>query len=364
MNPQKVKSHRPQEPMRPFPYREQEVRYVNEHAQITLSGTITLPQAGGPFPAVLLISGMGPNDRDYTTCGHKLFLVLADYLTRQGIAVLRVDKRGVGKSTGTFDTTVTSKDFAEDVRAGVAYLKTHPDINAKQIGLIGHSEGGMIASMVAANNSDIAFMISMAGAFATHSENAAEQTASQLRADGASQALIDQDRTLHTQILAIVTHEQNSSVAEQRMRELFATYWKQLPEDLKSEAEKFHFALSNTNAEEVLHMFNSPWYRFLLAYKPLESLKDVTAPVLAINGSLDWISSSKTLSGIATTLEKAGNSSYTTTEFLGLNHHFQSCKTGALHEYEQLEQTLAPNVLQLIAHWISEHTSTKLDNIK
>jgi pimeloyl-ACP methyl ester carboxylesterase len=138
------------------------VYFLNEKHQVRLAGTLTLPHANGPFPAVMLISGAGPQDRNYRVFGHKPFLVLADHLTKLGIAVLRVDDRGVGKSTGSF-TEATSQDFADDALAGIEYLKTRSEIAHKKIGLLGHSEGGLIAPMVAARSRDVAFVVMMAG---------------------------------------------------------------------------------------------------------------------------------------------------------------------------------------------------------
>ena len=160
---------RPQEPKKPYPYIEEEVVYENKEAEITLAGTLTLPPGKSSFPAVLLITGSGPQDRDETVYGHYPFLVLADYLTRQGVAVLRVDDRGVGESTGDF-SQATSEDFASDVLAGIGYLKTRKEINPEQIGLIGHSEGGLIAPMVAIKSPDVAFIILMAGTGLTGEE--------------------------------------------------------------------------------------------------------------------------------------------------------------------------------------------------
>lgn len=151
--------NRPQSPIPPFPYREEEVGYSNE--DVSLGGTLTLPQESGPFPAVLLISGSGAQDRDESIFGHKPFHVIADHLTRSGIAVLRVDDRGVGESGGSVAESVHA-DLAADVRAGVAFLANHPDIDARRIGLLGHSEGGAIAGTVAAATDDVAFIVLMA----------------------------------------------------------------------------------------------------------------------------------------------------------------------------------------------------------
>jgi uncharacterized protein len=154
--------HRPQEPKRPFPYREEQVEYTNQNAGIKLAGTLTYPDSGEPFTAVVLLTGSGPQNRDEEFLGHKPFLVLADFLTRQGIAVLRADDRGVGGSTGDFQKASTG-DFADDALAGLAYLKTRKEIDARKIGLIGHSEGGMTGPIAASRSSEVAFVVMMAG---------------------------------------------------------------------------------------------------------------------------------------------------------------------------------------------------------
>ena len=176
---------RPQEPKKPYPYKQEEVNYENKDAGISLVGTLTLPSGGAPFPVVLLISGSGPQDRNETVFNHRPFLILADYLTRQGIAVLRADDRGVGASTGDF-SQATSEDFASDALAGIAYLKTRKEIKPEQIGLIGHSEGGIIAPMVAVKSPDLAFIVLMAGTGLTGEEILNLQQALISRAMGVS----------------------------------------------------------------------------------------------------------------------------------------------------------------------------------
>ena len=348
-----------QEPVRPYPYHEEDVRYENKAAGITLAGTLTMPQAKGQFPVALLISGMGPNDRDYTTCGHKLYLVLADYLTRHGIAVLRVDKRGIGASTGVYDTTATSKDYAGDMQAGIDYLKTRTDIDHNQIGLIGHSEGGMIAAMVGAQSPDVAFVVSMAGALLSDIESAVEQTGLQLKADGACDAMVAQDNALRKKILSIVTLEKNDALAQMAMNEVFRAYWAALPDELKAEAATLPFAFTEEKIEHMIPMFSSPWYRFFLPYQPVEALKQIKSPVLALNGDRDWITSVKTLQVIAKTLADAGNDNCTTIKLPNLNHQFRTCVTGSLAEYMAEGETMAPVVLSTIADWIVARTIKK-----
>lgn len=358
MTTEKVLVARPQEPNPPFPYHVEDVSYETKAPGVTIAGTLTLPQGDGPFPGVILISGMGPKDRDSSMGGHKPFAVLADHLTRNGIAVLRFDKRGVGKSTGTYDLSITSKEFAADVLAGVKFFRRHPSIDRKKIGLIGSSEGGMIAPMVATECADISFLVLMAGVVETNAKLAVKQAGAQMRADGASEGLLSRDYALRTAILETIRQEPNIKTAKQLCMATLEEYFKNLPADIAQEAEQIHFAFTHAKAEQMIGMFNSPWYRFFLNYNPVEMLKKVTVPVLAINGDLDHIVPSKrSLNLILKTLNKAGNNKVTTTEFPHMNHQFQTCQTGAIKEYTALEETIAPQVLDTIAEWIKEKTT-------
>ncbi len=344
---------RPQKPKLPFPYHEEEVSYENKADGITISGTLTIPSKEEKFPVMFLVSGMGPNDRNYTMLGHEPFLVLSDYLTRLGIAVLRVDKRGVGKSTGTFDTAVTSKDLAGDVVAGIEYLKTRKEINVKQIGLIGHSEGGMIASMVAASSKDIAFLILMAGAIATTVDDVIRQVAMQLRADGATDEMITEDSKVRKQLLSVVRQKENFQVAESKMREIITSYFEELSATLREESERLFFAIQEPKADAIISFFNSPTYRYWLSHNSVSILKQITIPVLAINGDLDFITSSKiTLPIVSKALNVAGNRDFVILEMPKLNHWFQNCKSGSIAEYGALEETISPKALQVISDWI------------
>jgi len=354
------KPNRPQEPQPPFAYSIQEVTFENTRDSITLAGTLTLPTKQEQSPAIVLIAGMGPNDRDYTMIDHKMFLVIADYLTKKGIAVLRYDKRGVGQSTGTFDTTLTSKEFAQDALAGIAYLKTRDDINHKQIGLVGHSEGGMIAPMVAEHSQDIAFLVLMAGAFATNIDHIIEHIAMQLKADGATDEMITIDRTIRRKLLEIVIQEKDPAIAANQLRKIIDTYLDSLTEDQKKEAETLPFAIKENNAENLIAIFNSPWYRFFFSYDPTSTLKNNTIPTLTINGDLDFIASSKVILPIVTqALKESENSDFTVLELPNMNHWFQTCKTGAMAEYGTIEETISPEVLQLITQWILDRTKRK-----
>jgi uncharacterized protein len=342
-------------------YREEEVSYENQEAGITLSGTLTLPLNQEQAPVVLLVPGMGPADRNATSMGgHHLFFVIAGYLAQRGIAVLRFDKRGIGKSTGHYDWTVTSQDFAKDVLAGVEYLKTRQEINKKQIGLIGYSEGGMIASLVASWTSDVSFIVSMAGVSLTDVETILQQMALQLRADGASEEFIMRDRHLREELVEVMQQELSHDQAEKKMFEIFEHYWVELPESCKREPENLTFAYTRNNGRARIKMFNSPWYRFFLGYNPVATLKKITIPVLAINGDHDWIVlGDKSLAAFDQALAQAGNNDYTTRLFPQLNHQFQTCETGSLMEYGLIKEAIAPEVLELMAEWILKRTVKK-----
>lgn len=348
-----------QEPKPPFQYHVEEVAFENKAAGITLAGTLTLPTSEGPFPAVILISGMGPYDRDATTeTGKKAFLVLADYLTRRGIAVLRADKRGIGKSTGTYDLNVTSQDLADDILAGVMYLKNRAEINSHKIGLIGHSEGGMIAPMVAARSSDVAFIVSLAGVASTEISAFQKQTERQLRADGASEELIKQNVAVRPQLFFMAQHEPDIEKADKLVYDAIMEYWDALPLHLQQESLLYPFALTDEKAIHMTAMINSPWYRFLLAHNPAKTLQQIKVPVLALNGSRDFIiTADDSLPIIAAALEKAGNPAYETVELPDLNHRFQHCVTGSLGELATIDEAIAPEVLELIGVWILKRTA-------
>ncbi|HKD78627.1 MAG TPA: alpha/beta fold hydrolase [Candidatus Angelobacter sp.] len=325
---------RPQEPKKPYPYRAEDVKYENKSAGITLGGTLTLPQGKGPFTTVLLITGSGPQDRDEALLGHRPFLVLADYLTRKGIAVLRVDDRGVGESTGDFNAATTA-DFATDVEAGVAYLKTRPEVDTHKIGLVGHSEGGVIAPMVAARNRDVAFIVMMAGTGVPGDQVIAEQTRLIMEAGGATHEAAEKRAAKELERLTLVKQEKDPAVLEQKLRKTFA--------------EKAPEAQIGT----AIMLINSPWMRYFVNYDPAIALSKVTCPVLALNGAKDLqVSPEQNLPPIRRALEAAGNKHFEIVELPGLNHLFQTAKTGSPSEYAQIDETIAPVALETISGWI------------
>jgi uncharacterized protein len=353
---------RPQEPKKPYPYREEEVAYDNKAGGSLLAGTLTLPRSGGPFPAALLITGSGQQDRDEALMGHRPFLVLADYLTRRGIAVLRVDDRGGGGSTGEV-AKATTEDFAGDVLAGVEYLKTRKEIDPKKIGLIGHSEGGIIAPMCAARSKDIAFIVLMAGSGVPGEEILYTQSALILKAMGASEEMVAQQRKAQERMYSILKREKENGAAEKALRAVCSELQiHPTPDPAKAAAatkekspqEAGHFPAAQ---EAGLHMMLSPWFRFFLTYDPRPALRKVTCPVLAINGEKDLqVPPKENLAAIEEALKEGGNRDYTVKELPKLNHLFQSSQTGSPAEYGQIEETFSPAALQVIGDWIVQRT--------
>lgn len=332
---------RSQEPTLPYPYNEQQVVFENKAVGVRLSGTLTTPKNAAKSPVVVLISGSGPQDRDETLMGHKPFLVLADYLTRNGIAVLRYDDRGYGKSTGNF-AAATTEDFASDVKAAVDFLKKRSDIDASKIGLMGHSEGGIIAPMVAQSGDDVDFIVLLAGTGVSGYDVLLMQMEWLLTAQKASPEAITKAR--HTQKTIM-------DYAKTGDPELY----KQATNLLVSE-----IALSEPNttkqkqlAEQSIKQMESPWMKFFLTYNPVEALKGVKCPVLAVNGTKDMqVPSKQNLNIIESALKLSGNKDVTIIEFDGLNHLFQECVTGSPDEYAKIEQTFSPKALKEITDWI------------
>ena len=346
-----VASNRPQEPKKPYPYDEEEVSYENKRDSVKLAGMLTLPRTKAPFAAVILITGSGAQNRNEELLGHKPFLVLADYLTRQGIAVLRVDDRGVGGSTGSVSNS-TSENFAADVLAGIEFLKARKDINPKQIGLIGHSEGGIIAPMVAAQSSDVAFIVLMAGTGLTGEEILYLQGALIAKANGASAETLAKQRAQQESSFAILKKEKDNTAVEKLLREDFAKQIASLSEVEKKGAEQTF----NAQIKQV----TSPWFRYFLTYDPRPALKQVKCPVLALNGENDLqVPVNENLREIETALKTAGNKDVTIARLPKLNHLFQTSETGSPNEYSKIEETIAPVALRTIGDWILKHTTTQ-----
>jgi hypothetical protein len=343
--------NRPQEPKKPFPYLDEEVTYENKKAGVKFAGTLTLPRSGAPFPAVLLITGSGAQDRDETILGHRPFMVLADYLTRRGVAVLRVDDRGVGGSTGNTMQSTTA-DFVEDVLTGVEYLKGRKEINPAKIGLVGHSEGGIIAPWAASRSKDIAFIVLLAGTGLTGEEILYLQGRSGLQKTGAPEKVLAFERQVQSRLFALVRAEKDDEAVHKKSVEIVNEELDKL--DAK-DREGMNGLKDQIGAQSKALV--TPWFRFFLTYDPKPALLKVKCPVLALNGEKDFqVDPKVNLPVIEATLREGGNKDFTVKELPNLNHLFQTCKTGAFSEYASIEETLAPVALNTIGEWITRHT--------
>jgi uncharacterized protein len=341
---------RPQTPKPPFLYNEEEITFDNKKDNIKLAGTFTFPKSKGVFPVVIMITGSGPQNRDEEILNHKPFAVIADDLTKKGIAVLRFDDRGVGKSTGKF-AEATSADFVTDVEAAIDFLKTRKEVNLKKIGLIGHSEGGMIAPMVASKSKDISFIVLMAGPGTSIDELMIEQNTRALKLSGANDSYIKETTDLYKTIYAFIKQNDSENLKPK------------IIEFVKSELSKSPDNKSLTKdridelAEQLGSSFSGKWFQYFIKYNPADSLLKVKCPVLAINGSLDFqVPATENLKAIEVALRKAGNKNFKIIELPDLNHLFQEATTGALNEYSKIEQTIAPVALTVMSDWIMAQT--------
>ncbi len=355
-NPPVRTSKRPQEPKRPYPYKEEIVSFENKLDKVTLAGTLTIPKSPGPFPAVLLLSGSGGNDRDQLIWGHRVFLVLADYLTRQGIAVLRYDDRGVGRSTGDYDKG-TFDDFKKDALAGVEYLRTRQEIDVNKVGFIGHSEGAVVGPLAACESSDVAFMVLMAAPGSTDDfEGLIKQWTDGYRSKGASQKAIAFKASILRKIFYTIRHEDDLEVARSKIKNFLQKAKPELAKFSASERQKIELESVDTYN---FHWMLSPNFSSVLRYNARETLMKVKCPVLALNGDKDKQVSKENLKGVEAALKAGGNLQYTIKEFAGLNHLFQTAKTGSPSEYARIEETISPTALKVISEWVLKQTFNK-----
>jgi uncharacterized protein len=342
---------RPQQPAKPYPYREEELTFRDPAADISLVGTLTLPHGKGPFPAVVLMSGSGPQDRDEALMGHKPFLILADQLTRAGVAVLRYDDRGVGKSTGNF-STATHLDFAADGRAAFEYLKSRPEINSKQVGLLGHSEGSVYVPFVMRESKDVAFVVMLAGIGVPMRELLDQQARDIASANGVkyekTPALKAIDDEIYARLATGKSDAESLDFVRGKLKEAIVLY----PEELKKAT-----GLSDATLEGHVRMIVSPWFMLLSQYDPRKTLSVVKCPVLALFGGKDTqVAATSNSAGMKAAFEAGGNRDVTMKTFPELNHLFQHAKSGAPAEYASIEETMAPEVTDMISKWIKERT--------
>lgn len=342
---------RPQEPRKPYPYYSEDITFENKEAGITLAGTLTLPKENGLFPVVILISGSGPQNRDEELLGHKPFLVLSDFLTRNGIAVLRYDDRGTAQSEGDFKAA-TSADFATDVESAIEYLKTRKEIDKKQIGLIGHSEGGIIAPMVANKSKDVAFIVLLAGTGLPGDQILLSQQRLIGKASGVRDELLQENELINKKAFDVVKKSNSLEQLEDDLTNLLNKFLVDNPiTDIPQGMSSDDFVKL-----QITQVVN-PWMQYFIKYDPSLALEKVKCPVLALGGEKDLqVPSKENLEAIKIALAKGGNKKVTIKELPNLNHLFQESITGTPNEYATIEQTFSPIALNEILKWIKAQT--------
>jgi len=337
--------NRPQEPKPPFNYIEEEITFFNSNANINLSGTLTYPDSSSSYPAVVLITGSGPQDRNEEILGHKPFWVIADYLTNHGIAVLRFDDRGIGKSEGVF-SSATSLDFATDVESAISFLKTHPNINKSQIGLIGHSEGGLIASIVASKDNGVAFIIMLAGPAISGEQILLTQQRKIMEVENIDDSIIDLSIKDSRKIYKILKKDNNKEKAGYKIRDYLAKRAKKIPTE-------HHATLgySKQAIENKILILNTDWFRYFVSYNPDKYFEAINCPTLALFGEKDvQVTAVENSEAFAKFVNKRNN--FSQIVYQNKNHLFQNATTGHMSEYALIEETFCENVLDDIAKWI------------
>ncbi len=335
---------RPQTPAAPFPYTTERLTW--QGAGVTLGGTLTVPEGDGPFPAVLLITGSGPQDRDETIAEHRPFAVLADQLARQGVASLRADDRGVGESTGVL-VEATYDQLVDDVLSGVSLLEARPKVSASKIGLLGHSEGGTIAALAASKSEKVQYVVMMAAPGVKGRTLLLDQAEAILATTGVPHDRLATHRMAHAQALDAL--DKDPATLRSAFKKLVSIqvdiaehYLKQpRPADL------------NPIVDAAIGTVNTPWFSQLVKYDPAPTLASVDVPVLVLNGSLDLqVLPDPNLDAIRGALDH--NDDALVMEFPGLNHLFQHAKRGTMDEYGLIEETMAPEVIQTVGEWVAE----------
>ncbi len=335
---------RPQTPEKPYPYKEEEVEFAAGDGKTTLAGTLTLPQGAGPFAAAVLVSGSGPNDRDETIEGHKPFLVIADFLTRKGIVVLRYDKRGVAKSSGN-SSNASISDFAQDAQSAMTYLKSRKEVDGKRLGIIGHSEGGILASQVATHSNDVSWLVLLATPATAGERTLLHQSELIARAGGLGEEQILRSLEIDRKAYAVVREEKDASALRKRLELLVAQ-------------SGLAAAMPPAALQAQLKVMSTPWFRQFLDYDPEPIIEKIKCPVLALNGDRDLqVDASENVPLLRKAYEASGNSDFTVVEIEGVNHLFQKAQSGSPALYGAIEETLAPEVLTSIGNWVAAHTA-------
>ncbi|MFB9296844.1 alpha/beta hydrolase family protein [Persicitalea jodogahamensis] len=349
-----VSLDRPQTPSPPFDYRSENVAYDSPDGKVHLAGTLTTPKGDGPFPAALLITGSSLQDRDETILGHKPFLVIADYLTRRGIAVLRVDDRNMGLSTGP--TKATSADYAQDAMMSLNFLQKRKEINPKRVGMIGHSEGGLIAQIVNAERpEDVAFIISLAGPGEKIIDLMAQQNTANLKSMKVREPVAESYGTMMRAIMEAAATEKDSAALDRKITEA-VNAWRStvMPGVFTSLTGINNESTERQFVRTMARTLEDPWMNYFIRYDPAQNLAKINCPVLALNGGKDiQVIAKPNLLGWAE-IKRNGNKDVTVKEMPGLNHLFQHCDKCTVNEYGELTETISPEVLKMMGDWLGE----------
>ena len=331
------KKTRPQDPQPPFDYHIEEVTFINEKEGNTLVGTLTIPKGEGQFPAMVLVSGSGQQNRDEELMNHRPFWVIADYCALHGIAVLRYDDRGIGGSTGEVENA-TSLDFSYDAEAAFDYLRNRKEINASKVGILGHSEGGVINFMVSARRPEVAFLVSLAGPSVNGIEVLKEQQAAILRASGMSEEAVQFSGNANAQLFDIIEASSSREEADSLMRQLVKGW-----------------GYNEELTEQTVSQMTMPWMYYFLKYDPTEAIVKTNCPALLLNGSKDLqVIASQNLPGYEKIIADYGKTNLTLRDLPDLNHLFQHCEIGSPNEYFTIEETISPEVLEMIVGFVKK----------
>lgn len=337
---------RPQDPLEPFPYNVKDVTFFNSKDSISLAGTVTYPKGDGPFPGLILISGSGPQNRNEEVLGHRPFLVLADFLTKKGYAVLRYDDRGIGESEGDYALS-TTLDFSDDAMYAFDYLESLTFTDNSRTGILGHSEGGMIAPIVAAQKGNVDFIILLAGTGMPLEYVLYKQGEDVFRSEGYDDFFIQFQKNFQEKMYSIIKSSMPDKLIEDSLRSLYAQYNESAPDGAPP--------LTKEAIEANITALMSPWYRTVLTLDPRDYLLKVNCPVLAINGENDvQVYYKDNLREIENALKKGGNQDITVLSLPGINHMMQESESGAVSEYGEIEQTISPKVLDAIDTWLKK----------
>ncbi|QCE40378.1 alpha/beta hydrolase family protein [Psychroserpens sp. NJDZ02] len=345
-----AQTEKPQTPKGPFDYIIEDVSFINKDVDsITLAGTLTLPKNIKQPPVAILINGSGAHDRDCTMMDHKSFWVIADYLTNNGIAVLRFDERGTAKSEGDF-SKATTFDLAKDVEAGISYLQTRKDIDSSKIGLIGHSEGGLIAPIVASTNPNVAYVIMLAGP----GVNGQKILQSQSKKIAKLQGVTDEGIAFNNELTTIVYQAMFSETEVEKQKSAIENALKEFKVKLETEDSPFKVYVNDYTINQLKTQLSNPWLQAFIKLDPKPYLEKTNCPILVLNGSKDvQVLPEINLPEIEKHLKTANNKDVTIKQLEGYNHLFQTAKTGLLNEYFTNEETFSPNVLKIMSDWIN-----------